>query len=161
MKRSLLRRLRSALKPKARSANGRRSPSGRGFSFEPLEPRLVFAVQLISGSLPDLVTASPNPASNQFNVTTDLALPLASSGSSTSVTFDGQALYQTTAPNLTVQSASFVPVDPSKTYALSGWARSGDEFGLRFQPNNLQSFGFTSYDKDRLEILPQHVLRYA
>src|SRR5437870_1147385 len=118
MKRSLLRRLRSALKPKARRLNGRRNPSDRGFSFEPLEPRLVFAVQLISGSLPDLVTASPNPASNQFDVTTELALPIASSGTSTAVTFDGQAPYQTTAPSLTIQSTNFVPVDLSKTYAL-------------------------------------------
>jgi|tagenome__1003787_1003787.scaffolds.fasta_scaffold20140992_2 hypothetical protein len=161
MKRSLLRHLRSALEASGRRAHRRQKPLNRQFSIEHLEPRLVFAVQLASGPFPDLVTVAPNPTSNQFDVTSDSALPVAATGSSTAVTFDGQGLYQTTAPNLTVQSANFVPIDPSKTYALSGWARSGDDFGLRYQPNNQQSFGYTSYDKDHLEILPQYVLRYT
>ena len=59
-----------------------------------------------------------------------------------------------------MQSDDFFPVDATKTYALSGWARSGDEFGLRFQPANQQSFGIVAYDVDLLPISPQHVLRF-
>ena len=62
------------------------------------------------------------------------------------VLFAGRSNYQTAGMNQLVQGDDFIPVDTAKTYALSGYARSGDEFGLRFDANNLQSFGFAAFD---------------
>jgi hypothetical protein len=126
--------------------------------FERLEDRIVFAVQLDVGPIPDVVIVSPG--SSQFDLSTGPILP-ASSGAVWANSFAGQAIYQTSAANVRVEAPNFIAVDSNKTYALSGWARSGDEFGQRYQPNNLQSLGFASYDRDHLQILPQHVLRFA
>jgi hypothetical protein len=59
-----------------------------------------------------------------------------------------------------VESLEFLPVELSKTYALTGWAKSGDELGQRFVGDNQQSFGFESYDADHLLIGAEHVLRH-
>ncbi len=53
-----------------------------------------------------------------------------------------------------------VPIDPGDSYHLSGWARSGDDAGGQYHANNLQLFGFASYDADGEIILPQHVARF-
>ena len=47
-----------------------------------------------------------------------------------------------------------------QTYALTGWAKSGDELGQRIDAGSLQSLGFQSYDADHLLIRPEHVLRH-
>ena len=75
--------------------------------------------------------------------------------------FGSSATYQTAGSDQSIQADEFFPVDLARTYALSGWAKSGDEFGQRYQPNNEQSFGIASYDADLLEILPKHVLRFT
>jgi hypothetical protein len=155
-----LRTIRRVLGPsKTRNSASNRSASKTRLAIEALEPRLVFAIQLAPGPVPDVVTVAPAAPPNQFVVTTGPA-QRTTLGPSWSAIFPN-GIYQTTAPNLTVQSTNFIAVDPGKTYSLSGWARSGDEFGQRFQPNNLQSLGYTSYDIDHQEILPEHVLRYA
>lgn len=138
----------------------RRARTCSHFSFERLEPRLVFAAQLDFGPVPDTVTVSPAQQVGQFSVSSGPEL-IRKLGPAWSGTFEGQSLYQTVGANISVRSSNFIAVDLTKTYALSGWARSGDEFGLRYDPANLQSFGFASYDKDRLQILPQHVLRFS
>ena len=51
----------------------------------------------------------------------------------------------------------FVSVDVTESYQLSGWARSGNEDGGQYIANNLQHFGFASYDIDGNIILSQHV----
>ncbi|EMI53780.1 hypothetical protein, partial [Rhodopirellula sallentina] len=43
---------------------------------------------------------------------------------------------------------------------LTGEARSGDDEGNNFDPNNRQYFGFANYDVDRKHILPWHVLKH-
>jgi hypothetical protein len=139
--------------------NERRLPANK-LSFEQLEPRLVLAAQLDLGPVADTVIVSPAQQVGQSSVTSGPELTK-NLGSATSFTFAGQSPYQTSGANVSVQASTFLPVDLAKTYALTGWARSGDEFGLRYQPNNLQSFGFASYDKDLLQILPQHVLRFS
>src|SRR4051794_22651718 len=94
--------------------------------FEQLERRLVFAVQLDVGPIPDLVTVSPSQQPGQFIVGTGPILSAQSAKSWGSV-FAGTSLYQTAASNQTVLADSFIPVDVTKTYGLSGWARSGDD----------------------------------
>src|SRR6476620_6554323 len=160
MKRShWLNLLRATAKTTPESRRSERRPSSH-FSFERLEPRLVLAAQLSLGPIPDVVIVSPASQAGQFVVSTG-PTPSASLGPSWNSAFAGQALYQMAGSKISIQASEFIAVDVAKTYALAGWARSGDEFGLRYQANNLQSFGFASYDKDHLQILPQHVLRFS
>jgi len=77
------------------------------------------------------------------------------------VTFAGGQDLQTAATDGEFQGDDFVAVDTSKTYGLSGYARSGDEFAQRFDAANQQLLGFASYDVDRLPIEPVHVLRFS
>lgn len=143
-----------------RTGKTRLSSLSQRLTFERLEDRLVFAVQLDVGPIPDVVTVSPAAQPNQFDVSTGPILA-ATNWAAWPSTFAGQAIYQTSAANVRVESPNYIAVDLNKMYALSGWARSGDEFGQRYQANNLQSLGFASYDRDHLQILPQHVLRFA
>ena len=74
--------------------------------------------------------------------------------------FAQDATYQSAGSNQTIQADDYIPVDVTKAYVLSGWAKSGDEYGQRYQPGNLQSFGVVAYDVDKLPILAEHVLRF-
>ena len=76
-------------------------------------------------------------------------------------TFGQQRVTQTAGSNQTLIADDFVAVDTSKTYGLSGWARSGDNFGMRFSAANQQSFGLEAYDADYLKIESRHVLKHA
>src|SRR5437016_3531423 len=99
MKRLSLRNLRRAIRRHgARAQQFRRSDLYSRFFFERLEPRLVFAVQLASGPLPDMVTVSPGQQLNQYDVTGGPALP-ADTGSFWGSTFAGTGLYQTSGSN--------------------------------------------------------------
>lgn len=80
---------------------------------------------------------------------------------SSAATFAGQTQFQTAGIQQSMQGDDFVAVDVSQTFALSGWTKSGDEFGQRFDPANRQSFGIAEYDSDHLAILPIHVLKFA
>ena len=51
-------------------------------------------------------------------------------------------------------------VDPTQSYELSGWARSGDDQGNQYVVGNCQYAGFAAYDGDKLLIRPWHVLAY-
>jgi len=84
----------------------------------------------------------------------------ASLGPARSAAFPSGAMVQTAAVNTLVESAEFLSIDLAKTYALTGWAKSGDELGQRYDAGNEQSFGFRSYDADHLLIRPEHVLRH-
>jgi hypothetical protein len=128
--------------------------------FEQLEPRLVFALQLGAGTFADVVTISPSQQPGQFSVSTG-PTPSIQNANSWGALFAGTSLYQTAASNQTILAGDFIAVDVSKTYGLSGWARSGDDLGLRYQLNNQQSLGYASFDRDYKQILPQHVLRFA
>ena len=98
------------------------------------------------GTNADVLTAAPGASPGQYLLTT--APTSATLEGVTRITVAGQGTYQTAAANATVLGDQFVPVDLAKTYALSGWAKSGDEFGKRFNPANLQSFGFAAYAAD-------------
>jgi hypothetical protein len=76
-------------------------------------------------------------------------------------TFGQQRVTQTAGINQKLIADDFVAVDVNKTYGLSGWARSGDNFGMRFNPLNQQSFGLEEYDADYLRIESKHVLKYG
>ncbi len=76
-------------------------------------------------------------------------------------TFGQQRVTQTAGSNQTLIADDFVAIDTNKTYGLSGWARSGDNFGMRFSPSNQQSFGLEAYDADYLKIESRHVLKHA
>jgi hypothetical protein len=75
--------------------------------------------------------------------------------------FEGQRVVQTAGIDQKFISDDWVPIDVSKTYGLSGWARSGDNFGMRFSSLNQQSFGIEEYDADYLRIESIHVLKYG
>ncbi len=116
---------------------------------------------LLAAVLPDWLTLTsftgefgPFQVNTKPLVTPDQAVASAA-------TFAGQSQFQTAGIRQTMQADDFVTVDVSKTYALSGWAKSGDEFGQRFDPANRQSFGIAEYDSDHLVILPIHVLKFA
>ena len=117
-------------------------------------------IPLALAPAPDVVTLLPGMQSGEYEVTTGPAVT-ASLGSPWYAKFSGQSLYQTAGAGVSVQADDFFPVDVTRTYALAGWAKSGDEFGQRFQPGNQQSFGVAAYDVDLLPILPQHVLRFS
>ena len=70
-------------------------------------------------------------------------------------------IVQTAGYDREIRGTGLVAVDTDKSYALNGWARSGDEFGQRYNPANEQSFGVHFYDVDYQQILPQHVYRFA
>lgn len=75
--------------------------------------------------------------------------------------FAGNHLVQTTLPHQWLVADKFIPIDPTKSYVLSGEARSGDGVGGLYDPVNKQYFGFSSYDIDHRKIEPWHVLQYA
>lgn len=114
---------------------------------------------LRSGQVDDHVTLAP-AAGGLYDVTqgpfnaASLPTPLAA-------TFAQQYLFQTAGPNVALQADEFVAIDLAKTYALRGWAKAGDEFGQRFDAANRQSFGFVSYDVDRLPIRAEHVFKFT
>jgi hypothetical protein len=116
-------------------------------------------VPLAAGPPADAVVLTPGLLPGTYNAAAGpVATP--SAGSPTYQTFGGQNV-QTAGSILSFQSDNFFVVDASKTYALSGWARAGDEFGERFDTGNRQSFGFASYDVDMLPIMPENVLRFT
>ncbi|WP_146393883.1 dockerin type I domain-containing protein [Allorhodopirellula solitaria] len=75
--------------------------------------------------------------------------------------FAGNELVQITQSFQSRPADEFVSIDPTKSYVLSGEARSGDGAGGLYDPANKQYFGFASYDIDYQRILPWHVLKYA
>jgi hypothetical protein len=117
-----------------------------------------FAVQL-PGVSHDRYVISRSAAPGLYDFTPG---PSGSSsfGPARSVPFAAGSMVQTVAADTLVESIEFLPVDLSKTYALTGWAKSGDEFGQQYDVGNEQSFGFQSYDADHLLIRPEHVLRH-
>src|SRR4029079_13343943 len=94
---------RAASKATSGSSSYERRPSSH-FSFERLQPRLVFALQLDLGPVADTVVVSPAPQVGQFSVSSgpELAKEL---GPAWVGTFAGQSLYQTTG-SLSVQSSN-------------------------------------------------------
>lgn len=113
---------------------------------------------LPTGTSNDVVTLAPDAPNHHF-ATLGPQQP-AFPGVTHLVPFAGQAKFQTSG-SVSVLGDSFIAVDRAKTYGLLGWAKSGDEFGERYLAGNRQSFGFVSYDADRLQILPQHVLKFT
>ncbi|MDA1054817.1 MAG: S8 family serine peptidase [Planctomycetota bacterium] len=73
----------------------------------------------------------------------------------------GSESVQRTLKNGGFTSDELVPVDLSKSYELSGWARSGDDEGNQFSPSNRQYFGFAAYDIDANLIAPHHVMKFG
>lgn len=74
--------------------------------------------------------------------------------------FDQTQRYQTFGRNQVKISDEYFAVVPGQKIGLRGWAKSGDEFNLRFVPDNQQSFGVVAYDADYLQISPEHVLKH-
>ena len=136
------------------------SAAGHGFADAQLQILNDDAYGLRPGPASDVLNLTPGAQSNEFNVTGGpLAAP--ATGTPAYAGFGLQAVYQTGGENQSIQSDRFLPVDTNKTYALIGWAKSGDEFGQRYLPTNRQSFGYAAYDVDYRQILPEHVLRFA
>lgn len=134
----------------------------RRLFLEHLEQRQLLAVTVgltdsIAGDRVTIVTG-PQPG----EVAIDVA-PVAIKGTASPLysVFGSETIYQTAGYDQSVQANDFVAVDLTKSYALSGWAKSGDEFGQRFLAGNLQSFGVASFDVDYQPILPEHVYRFA
>jgi hypothetical protein len=100
---------------------------------------------LPTGTATDVVNVSPGQQPGQHRVTMG-PQPAPSLGTPVYASFAGESPYQTSGANVAVQASEFIPVDATKTYALAGWAKSGDEFGQRYNPANRQSFGFAAYD---------------
>lgn len=69
--------------------------------------------------------------------------------------------YQTFGRDQVQVSDQFFRVPSEGKIGLRGWAKSGDEFNLRYDADNQQSFGVVAYDADYLPIQPQHVLKHA
>ncbi len=112
-----------------------------------------------AGAASDTVNVLPGLQAGETDITAGPATP-PSIGDPTYFSFANQTTYQTAGANVQAQSSDFFAVDITKTYALNGFAKSGDEFGERFDPTNEQSFGLSAYDADLLPILPQNVLRF-
>jgi hypothetical protein len=142
--------------------SGPRRVRSRKAAFEPLEDRLAFAllVELAPAPVADVATVSPGPQLGEYELTTSTAVP-ANLARSWLASFSGQRTYQAAGSGVSVQSDDFFAIIPDRTYALSGWAKSGDEFERRFEAANRQSLSLISYDHDLRPILPQHVLRFA
>ncbi len=126
----------------------------RGYAVEPLELRT-----LLSAVTPDSFTLVESGTPGQLGVLHERDWD-ADAAPEWLATFGQQRVTQTAGINQKLIADDFVAVDVNKTYGLSGWARSGDNFGMRFNPLNQQSFGFEEYDSDYLRIEPQHVLKY-
>ena len=110
-------------------------------------------------TLADVIKLLPDTSTGSYRVLTGpTAIPLL--GPEWPARFAGSARYDTAGIMQTAQADEFIPIDTARTYALSGWAKAGDEFGQRYQSNNQQSFGFASFDSDLQAILPQHVLKF-
>lgn len=107
----------------------------------------------------DTLILAPTANAGEYSVTPGPQEPQ-TLGPSRNVAFASGAMVQTAAVSALVESTEFLPVDLSKNYSLTGWAKSGDELGERFDPLNQQSFGFQSYDVDHRLIRAEHVLRY-
>lgn len=90
----------------------------------------------------------------------DLATPLDAKAVLDATTWSGSTTYTTTASYLQARGDELLPVDVNRAYQLSGWARSGNDGGSQYDGNNLQYFGFISYDAQGNEILPQHVHKF-
>lgn len=75
-------------------------------------------------------------------------------------TFNGMDSFSTTSRRA-VFGDDLVEIDPSASYTISGNAFSGDGMGGLYNPNNLQYFGFASYDVDMLRIDPWYVTQFA
>ncbi|MEZ6125842.1 MAG: DUF1559 domain-containing protein [Planctomycetaceae bacterium] len=63
--------------------------------------------------------------------------------------FLGDSVLQSGSADRMFAADDYLPVEPGVIYGLSGWAKAGDEFGLRFDPSNQQSFGIEAYDTNR------------
>lgn len=74
--------------------------------------------------------------------------------------FDQTQRYQTFGRNQVKISDEYFDVVPGQKIGLRGWAKSGDEFNLRFAADDQQSFGVIAYDADYLQISPEHVLKH-
>jgi hypothetical protein len=115
---------------------------------------------LPAGTAHDVINLNPGAALGPFDVTLGprLAPSLPTASHADIATRGG---FQTFGESQTYQLNQFVPVDLTKAYGLTAWARSGDEFGESYLPNNRQSFGYAAYDVDYKLILPEHVLRFG
>ena len=127
----------------------------RGYVVEPLEIRT-----LLSAVTPDSFTLVESGTPGQLGVLHERDWD-ADAAPEWLATFDQQRVTQTAGINQKLIADDFVAVDVNKTYGLSGWARSGDNFGMRFNPLNQQSFGLEEYDADYLRIESKHVLKYG
>ena len=127
----------------------------RGYAVEPLELRT-----LLSTVTPDSFTLVESTTPCQLGVLHERDWD-ADAAPEWLATFGQQRVTQTAGINQKLIADDFVAVDVNKTYGLSGWARSGDNFGMRFNPLNQQSFGLEEYDADYLRIESKHVLKYG
>ena len=58
-------------------------------------------------------------------------------------------------------SDELMPVDPGRTYSLTGWGKSGDVGGGNYTAANSQYFGVAAYDIDGNAIFPDDYLKFA
>ncbi len=72
----------------------------------------------------------------------------------------GSFLYAT-ATVLELFSGELIPVDLSRTYLLSLWAKCGNLDGSHYNAVNIQLFGVAEYDIDWINILDGNCLKYA
>ena len=108
----------------------------------------------------DNVIVAPTDTAGQLSVTPGPREPNLL-GPTRAVGFADGSMIQTAAVDSLVESTAFLEVDLAKTYALTGWAKSGDELGQRFFDAAICSRSVSqSYDADHLLISPEHVLRH-
>lgn len=107
----------------------------------------------------DVVTLTPGPVPNQYRLNVD-AGRAAGVGDSIYATFTQGGTWQTGGFNQSIEADKFMRVD-AQSYVLSGWAKSGDEFGERYSAGNRQSFGLIGYDVDKLPIRAEHTQKFG
>ena len=121
--------------------------------IEHLEGRVLLAQNI--SVLPDVLTVIP-AAGNPILEQTAGAL----NDSRFLATFGGNSTLRSAEVNSVRMPDQFFPISLSSSYTLSGFATSGDAFGLLNDRDNQQSLGFAAYDADFNLIEPQHVLRH-
>ena len=110
------------------------------------------------GTLTFQVTVSNGSTTLQQTVSVSV-VPLSVSAVLDATTFSGSNQVSTEATYQSVQGDTFVPVNTSQTYQLSGSACSGDGQGNLYDSANRQYFGIACYDSDKKPIEPYDVAK--
>src|SRR5207244_1078647 len=85
--------------------------------------------------------------------------PIDTTSSANAVLFGGSDEVEAQAAYQISLADAYQSVDVTQAYQLSGWARSGDGVAGAYDSNNLQYFGYASYDIDKNEITPLNVTK--